>query len=78
MGHVSAFEALTDSLEVAKSAGTGTYKRVLQLLTAELGAIRTILTSEQHVAFDPKARVWLREQARQGYAVAVPGVTPAP
>jgi hypothetical protein len=44
----------------------------------ELGAIRAVLTPEQHVTFDPIARVWLREQARQGYRVTVPGIPLVP
>jgi imidazolonepropionase-like amidohydrolase len=71
--HMKKFEALTDSLEVAKPKSSE-YERVLRLLADELGAMHAILTPELQETFDPIARVWLREQARQGYRVAVPGV----
>jgi hypothetical protein len=51
---------------------------VLPLISAELGAMRTILAPEQREAFDIQLRVWLREQVRQGYSVAIPGVLPVP
>jgi imidazolonepropionase-like amidohydrolase len=75
--HSTTFGALTDSLEQAKApgaAGASTARRLLQRLAAELGAMRALLTPEQHAAFDPAARVWLREQARRGYQVTIPGV----
>jgi hypothetical protein len=46
--------------------------------TAQLAAVRARLTPEQCEAFDPTVRVWLREQARQGSALTVPGVMPTP
>jgi hypothetical protein len=71
--------ALMDSLERTKPQGGKRHERVLRLFAAELGALRAILPSEQQRTWlDPSARVWLREQARQGYRVAIPGVTPVP
>jgi imidazolonepropionase-like amidohydrolase len=68
-------EVLTDSLAIAKPPAS---ERVRQRLAAELGAMRAILRPEQYETFDVLVRVWLREQARRGYQVTVPGVAPAP
>jgi imidazolonepropionase-like amidohydrolase len=79
--HYEKFEVLTDSLERAKSPGQvekRAVERLVRLLAAELGVMRALLTPEQHVTFDPVARVWSREQARQGYPVVIPGVMPTP
>ena len=70
-------EALADSLEQAKpleQRGRLSYKRTLRLVTNELGVMRTILPAEHRETFDPMARTWMREQARQGYRMVVPGV----
>jgi hypothetical protein len=47
-------------------------------VAAELGVLRAGLTPLQQERFDPRVRVWLREQLRQGYQVAIPGVAPTP
>jgi imidazolonepropionase-like amidohydrolase len=78
---VQTFEALTDSLAVAKSSGRdgrSASQRLRQLQAKELGAMRALLTPKQQVAFDPKVRIWLREQARQGHPATVPGVMAVP
>jgi imidazolonepropionase-like amidohydrolase len=67
--------ALADSLKPSRRQ---THGRVLQLLTAELGAIRALMTPDEREAFDPKIEVWLRVQGRQGYRAVIPGVPPAP
>jgi imidazolonepropionase-like amidohydrolase len=67
--------ALADSLDRTNRQA---YGRVLRSITAELGPIRAILAPEQREAFDINLRVWLREQARQGYSVVIPGVSPTP
>lgn len=75
------FMALTDSLAEAMAsgpAGASAAQRLSQRVAAELGAMRALLTPEQYVSFDPAARVWLREQARRGYRMTVPGVAPGP
>jgi imidazolonepropionase-like amidohydrolase len=74
--HIHRITALSDSLEVAKSSQRTkqSNERLVRLLAEELGAIRALLTSEQHIIFDPIARVWLREQTRRGYQAAIPGV----
>ena len=64
---------LIDSL-AASQAKSPEHERLLRSQAAALGAMRAILTAEHHVAFDRIARVWLREQLRQGSRVAVPGV----
>jgi imidazolonepropionase-like amidohydrolase len=69
------FAALVDSLTRATAAAR---EGVRQRLAAELGALRATLRPKQQELFDMQVRVWLREQARQGYPVAVPGVTPTP
>jgi hypothetical protein len=63
--------ALSDSL-----VGTDrqVHGRVLPLVTAELGAVRTILTPEQREGFDVNLRAFVREQARRGHRVTVAGV----
>jgi imidazolonepropionase-like amidohydrolase len=79
--HVGQFNALTDSLTAAKAsgpAGASTYQRLLREQADKLGAMRAILPPAHQAAFDPHARVWLREQTRQGYRVAIPGVAPVP
>jgi imidazolonepropionase-like amidohydrolase len=75
--HVGHFERLTDSL-AASPAKSAEYERLLRSQAAALGAMRASLTPEQHIMFDRIARVWLREQARQGHAVTVPGVITVP
>jgi imidazolonepropionase-like amidohydrolase len=80
-GKFDTLEALTDSLAVAKAVGSEgkrAYRRVLGRLADDLGTLRASLTPEQRETFDPAARAWLRAQARQGYQVAVTGVTPEP
>jgi hypothetical protein len=72
--HVKNVELLADSLKMVKPSEKMPYERLLRRLTDELGVARTLLTSEQRTAFDPKVRVWLRAQAEQGYQVTVPGV----
>jgi hypothetical protein len=76
--HMGKFWHLSDSLKVAKPSDRLSYGHVLRLLANELGAIRATLTPEQHVVFDSEARVWLREQARQGYRVMAPGIALTP
>jgi hypothetical protein len=52
---------------------------VIQQLTAALGELRATLQGpRQYETFDPRARIWMREQARQGYRIAVSGVAPTP
>jgi imidazolonepropionase-like amidohydrolase len=69
------FAALLDSLAAATPAAR---EGVRRRLAAELGAVRAALTPGQQEAFDVRVRVWLREQARQGYPVTIPGVAPVP
>jgi imidazolonepropionase-like amidohydrolase len=69
-------KALADSLMAVPPSDTLTSRRLVRRLTEELGAMRAHLTPEQREAFDPSARVWMREQARKGAPVVVPGVTP--
>jgi hypothetical protein len=75
--HGKRIYALADSLERTNRPA---YGRVLASITAELVPIRGILaltlTPEEREAFDISLRVWLREHARQGYAVASPGIWP--
>jgi imidazolonepropionase-like amidohydrolase len=76
--HLTRFENLAHSLAVAVSLPSER-KRVLRRQAEELGAMRAVLTTpEQRETFDVAARVWLREQARQGYRVMVPGITLRP
>jgi imidazolonepropionase-like amidohydrolase len=75
--HFGKVRALTDSLAVVQPK-SAEHERMLRVLVEELGAMRALLTPEQHVAFDPAVRVWLREQARQGHPLVVPGVAPMP
>jgi imidazolonepropionase-like amidohydrolase len=68
---------LTDSLtamKMSEPAGKNASERVLQQLATRLGELRVPLTTKQREAFDRPVRAWLREQARQGYRVVVPGV----
>jgi hypothetical protein len=77
--HREKLMVLLDSLALTRPRGGAEHERVLRLFAAELGALRAIISPEQqHAQLDPAARVWLREQARQGYRVAVPGVPPTP
>jgi hypothetical protein len=76
--HYGKFEALLDSLGPRPQGRDASYEHVLRSLADELGAMRGILTPAQRETFDPQARVWMREQARQGYPVTVPGVASAP
>ena len=69
------FGTLADSLAAMRPSER---LPILRQLANELGAIRATLTPEQHAAFDPAVRVWLREQSRQGYSLAIPGVGPVP
>ena len=70
--HVGAFQALIDSLGNTKTGNQtgakvvpqGGAEHIRRQLTAELGAMRAVLNSEQHPAFDVIARMWAREQAR--------------
>jgi predicted amidohydrolase YtcJ len=74
--HMMNLMALPDSLALAK-ADRAAYTRLLGRLAAELGALRALVTPErQREWLDPDARAWMREQARQGYTVTVPGVPP--
>jgi hypothetical protein len=75
--HVKNFERLADSLELAASTPVEG-ERLRQRIAEELGAMRGLVLPEKHVAFDPIARVWLREQARRGSRVSIPGVRPTP
>jgi hypothetical protein len=76
--HVAKFEALSDSLAMAKPKSPA-YERILRRLADGLGTMDAALTTpEQHEIFHPIVRVWLRAQARDGYHLTVPGVTPAP
>jgi hypothetical protein len=47
---------------------------VLRKIADEFGDMHAILTPEQRMAFDPLVRMWLREQARNGYRLTVAGV----
>jgi imidazolonepropionase-like amidohydrolase len=69
---------LADSLKMTPPSEKSSSERLRRRLTDELGAARTILTPKQRVAFDPKVRIWIRTQARQGYQVVVSGVTATP
>jgi hypothetical protein len=75
---ISQFTALSDSLEAVKPSEKISYERVLRLLADELGALRSTLTPKQQARFDPFARTWMRQRARLGDQVPVPGVAPAP
>jgi hypothetical protein len=69
------FEELSDSLQRASSPEY--YKAAQQRLVDEFVALRALLTTDdQRDTFDAMARVWLREQARRGHRVVVPGVAP--
>jgi imidazolonepropionase-like amidohydrolase len=72
------FSALVDSLAAVSPAAKDSYERLRRRVADELGALRAGLTPAQQVRFDAIARVWLREQARQGYKVTVPDVAPTP
>jgi hypothetical protein len=79
--HITRFETLTDSLAAMKMGGQSEVRMtqsVVVLLARELEVIRALIPSERYVAFDPLARVWLREQARQGHRVEVSGVMLTP
>jgi imidazolonepropionase-like amidohydrolase len=76
--NAKALRALADSLQAVAPSDTVLSERLRQRLTAELVVMRAHLTSEQHEVFDPFARVWLREQARQGARVTIPGVASTP
>jgi hypothetical protein len=67
--------ALTDSLAPGARAGAER-QRMLQLVAAQLGAVRAALPPEQRELWDAMARVWLREHARQGSRVTIAGVAP--
>jgi imidazolonepropionase-like amidohydrolase len=71
--HKATLRALADSLEVVAPSDKALSEGLRQRLTAGLGVMRAALKPEQHEFFDPLARIWLREQARQGYPVAIPG-----
>ena len=76
VAHVRAFGMVTDSL---KSTPPAEHARLRRRLAEELEAMRALLVlPEQLEAFDPIARIWLREQARQGHSMTVPGVAPRP
>jgi hypothetical protein len=81
--HIDQAKGLVDSLARASSAapagagaGDGQSQRLREQVAAQLGALRALLPPERQDVFDPAARVWLREQARQGARVAIAGVTP--
>jgi imidazolonepropionase-like amidohydrolase len=76
--HGGKLTALANTLATTKPSDRLAYERVLRQFATELGALRVTLGPKLHAMFDPQARVWLREQARQGYQVAVPGVAPTP
>ena len=68
------FEAVRDSLAAAPAKSSES-ARLLQRQAEALGAMRALLQPEGQETFDLNiARVWLREQRRQGYRVAIPGV----
>jgi imidazolonepropionase-like amidohydrolase len=77
--HRARLGALNDSLALA---GRGERARLAGRVAEELGALRATLPAEdgggdlRRDIFDPAARVWLREQARQGTRVTIPGVMP--
>ena len=71
-------EMLIDSLMLIEPSDRSSYERLLQRIAHAFGAMRASLTPDLRVTFDPKARTWLREQARQGYHVAIPGITLRP
>jgi hypothetical protein len=52
--------------------------RYLRQLAERFGALRAALTPEQRDAFDPTARRWLRARAKQGYRLAIAGITSTP
>jgi imidazolonepropionase-like amidohydrolase len=91
--HRKQLNALADSLARAAAAsapaGDGERQRLARRLAEELGALRALLTPKPgervyfdpaapRDLFDPAARVWLREQARQGVRVTIPGVVAVP
>jgi hypothetical protein len=76
--HATQLTRLVDSLAQAKP-NQAEYARLLQRFAAELGALRALVTPEQQREWlDPQVRVWMGEHARQGYRVAVPGVSLTP
>ncbi len=84
--HVRQFGILSDSLfsddsVKAPATDTSTY-RLLQAMTDELGAIRTIPTADQRSqffdVFDPLVQTWLRVQRRRGYELTLPGLPSRP
>jgi hypothetical protein len=80
-GLAGQFGRLTDSLAATEPlgpAGEPTRQRLLRRLEEELGAMRVRLHPERRRIVDSAMRVWLREQARRGYRVAIAGVTPVP
>jgi hypothetical protein len=68
--------ALADSF--VSSSRPAEQERVGRRIAEELGAVRAMLTADQQVAFDVQARVWLREQLRQGRTVSIPGLAMVP
>jgi hypothetical protein len=50
--------------------------RLLTVVTRQLGAYRTLLTAEQRVTFDTKARAWIKLFAKGGHDLVIPGVRP--
>jgi hypothetical protein len=74
---VPQLEMLIDSLE---GASAPVAERLVPRVAEVLGTIRRALPPDEREGFDPKVRVWLREQARRGHRVAVSDVplNPAP
>jgi imidazolonepropionase-like amidohydrolase len=78
VAHKALLQALADSLEAVAPSDRAAAAQLGQRFTAALGVMRTRLTPEEHEFFDPFARMWLREQARQGRPGTIPGVAPTP
>ncbi|HXC25074.1 MAG TPA: hypothetical protein VNU46_04100, partial [Gemmatimonadaceae bacterium] len=48
--------------------------RLVRLAARQLGEDRQPLTSDQRPEFDRRARVWIDQRRREGYAVTIAGV----
>jgi imidazolonepropionase-like amidohydrolase len=75
-----ALRILADSLEAtgASSRTDGSHERLLRRFTDELGVLSPLLIPAERDSFEPMARVWMREHARQGRRLIIPGVVLTP
>jgi hypothetical protein len=80
--HARSFEVRLDSLAAAQSAGPAgksAHEQLARRMTEALGAMRAALPRPADVPrFESQLRVWLRDQARRGYEVTIPGITATP